>query len=187
MRQIIFFDTETTGIPEWKKPSGDECQPRLVQLAAIVADENTGKISQRLDLIVKPDGWVIPDETIEIHGITNEYAHDVGMPEDLVLDMFLCLWDGCKRVAFNTTFDNRIIRIGTKRYCSEDVINKWKAGEYECAMIESRKIIGGSNPKLIDAYKHFTGKDLEDAHSAYADTKACMEVYFAIKGVKQDI
>ena len=34
---------------------------------------------------------------------------------------------------------------------------------------------------LIDAYKHFTGKDLENAHTAMADAEACMEVYFSIE------
>lgn len=181
MSEIIFFDTETTGLPNWKEPSGDKVQPHIVQLAAVQVDEDSKEIIQSINLIVKPDGWEIPQETIDIHGITTEMAMDVGISETDVLEIFLQLWRMKKRVAFNTTFDNRIIRIATKRYAGEAVINSWKEGEYECAMIASRKIMGGKNPKLTAAYKHFTGKDLENAHSAMADTLACMEVYFSIK------
>lgn len=34
---------------------------------------------------------------------------------------------------------------------------------------------------LTEAYRHFTGLDMENAHSAMADVRACMAVYFAIK------
>lgn len=176
---VLGFDTETTGIPNWKTPSGGDDQPHIVQLAAGLFDVDTKDMVQSIDLIIKPDDWEISEETIEIHGITKEYAMDVGVSEKMALEMFLDLWSNRKRIAFNTTFDNRIIRIATKRYCDEATINAWKDGEYECAMIKSRKVIGGKNPKLIDAYKHFIGNDLIDAHSAMADMKACMDVYFA--------
>lgn len=178
---VIVFDTETTGIPDWKAESDAEHQPHIVQLAAHLVDVDTREIKQSMNVIVKPDGWVIPQETIEVHGITNEQALTEGIPEAEALQMFLAMWNGCKRIAFNTTFDNRIIRIATKRYSDEETINTWKDGEYECAMQLSRKILGGKNPTLTDAHEHFTGNVLEGAHSALADTNACMEVYFAAK------
>ena len=33
---------------------------------------------------------------------------------------------------------------------------------------------------LTEAYRHFFNEDFEDAHTAIADVKACMSVYFAI-------
>lgn len=176
---IIGFDTETTGIPVWKKPSDDAEQPHLVQIAAGLYEVESRKMIQSIDLIIKPEGWEIPKETSDVHGITTEYAQDVGIPEKVALDMFLSLWAGHQRVAFNTTFDNRIIRIATKRFCSEDTQTKWRESDYQCAMMKSRKIMGGKNPKLEDAHKHFTGNDLKDAHTALADMKACMDVYWA--------
>lgn len=182
MNHFIVFDTETTGLPNWQTPSGGDDQPHIVQLAAHVVDVETRRIKQSMNVIVKPDGWLIPDETIELHGITNEYARDYGMPEEFALMIFLEMWEKCTyRVAFNTTFDNRIIRIATKRYCGEKRIESWKAGDYFCTMLKSRKIMGGKNPKLSEAYKHFTGNDLKNAHSAIADTNACLDVYWGIE------
>ncbi len=178
---ILPFDTETNGMPVWKERSDGDNQPHIVQLAAVLTEEDTKKITQSMDVIIKPDGWTISEEMTEIHGITTEQAMDVGIPEQVALDMFLCLWNHRKRIAFNTTFDNRIIRIATMRYCSKEIQEEWHSGEYECAMQAARKDIGGKQPNLIDAYKHYTGKDLDDAHSAMPDTLACMEVYFAAK------
>jgi len=179
---ILPFDTETTKMVEWKEPSGGDNQPHIVQLAAVLVEEDTRKIIQSMNVIIKPDGWgESVQEALDQHGITHEYAMDVGIPEQTALDMFLCLWNGRKRVAFNTTFDNRIIRIGLMRYFSEKVQEEWKAGEYECAMQMARKDMGVKSVKLVDAYKHYTGNELVDAHSAMADATAAMAVYFTIK------
>lgn len=179
---ILPFDTETTGLPSWKTPSGGDDQPHIVQIAAHVVNANTREITQSLNVIIKPDGWVIPDETIEVHGITNEYAHDVGISEKLAFEMLLSMNEVCSlRIAHNTTFDNRLVRIGTKRYFSEQTQESWKESPYFCTMMNARKIMGGKNPKLEAAYKHFTGEELENAHTAMADTNACIAVYWGIK------
>jgi len=181
MKSIFFFDFETTGLPVFKEPSGGDNQPHVVQVAAVLCDTETRKVKQTLDVIIKPDGFEIPQEVIDVHGITNEYAHDVGVPEKLAFEMFFAMWNGNLRVAHNTTFDNRIARIGTKRFFSENFQAAWKAGEYVCTMLAARKVMGGKQPKLTEAYEHFTGKALEDAHTAIADVNACMEVYWAIQ------
>lgn len=186
MSEILGFDTETTGLPNWKVPSDDVCQPHLVQLAASIFDEKTHEISQGINVIIRPDGWTIPEDTVEVHGITTEHAMDVGIPEKLAIEMIVELLGDRKRVAYNTTFDNRIIRIGTKRYFPEEVQDKWKSGEYDCSMQMAKKVIGGKNPKLIEAYKYFTDKELVDAHSAQADMMVCMDVYWAAKSQLTD-
>lgn len=189
MNLVLIFDTETTGLPQFKEPSEGVNQPHIVQLAALLVDVDTRKIIQSMDVIVKPDGWEIPAEVAEIHGITTEYALQVGIPEKQAVEMFLALWAGRLRVAHNTTFDNRIIRIATKRFCTEDVIESWHDGEYQCTGLLTKPIMqmlpknkyGFKMPKLSEAYKHFFGVELENAHSAMADAKACMDVYFAVQ------
>ena len=193
MTLAIVSDTETTGIPDFKAPSESEHQPHIVQLAALLVNLESRKIVQQMDVIIKPDGWTIPQECTDIHGITNEMAGDMGVPEKMAVEMFLELWRSRLRIAHNTTFDNRIIRIATKRFFSEDVIDAWHTGPYECTGLLTKPIMemppkgryGYKMPKLEEAYRHFVGEQLQNAHSALADAKACMEIYFAVKAARE--
>lgn len=182
--QILSFDTETTGLPIWSVPSESEEQPHIVQLGAILFDEETKEIKQEFDVIVKPDGWIIPDEVAEIHGITTERAMDEGIAEKEALEQFLDVYGKAKlRIAHNTTFDNRIIRIALKRYLPDLISDEeWKNKDaYYCTLINARKIMGGkTGHTLSECYLHFTGKELENAHTAMADARACMEIYLAM-------
>jgi len=182
--KLLPFDTETTGIPIWSTPSGNENQPHMVQLASMLVDAETKEIVESMDVIIRPEGWIIPEDTIKVHGITNEIAHEVGIPEKEALEMFLDMWEKSSlRIAHNTTFDNRIIRIALKRYLPDLIPDDvWKCkGSYYCTLINFRKWIGGkSGHTLGEAYKHFTGVELEGAHDAMVDVKACMEVYWGL-------
>lgn len=188
---LLPFDTESTGIPYWKERSDFKKQPHIVQLAALLVDENTRDIVDSMDVIVKPDGWEISQETIDIHGITMEKAMDVGIPEVEALEMFLELWKRCHlRIAHNTTFDNRMIRIALKRYMPDFMPDEvWKDRElYYCTLNNAKKIMGGKSGHTLDkAYKYFTGKDLEGAHNAMVDVKACMAVYFGIQDLDKAV
>lgn len=186
MTPILFYDTETTGLPDWKSPSDSLEQPHIVQLAAILADQDTQKIISSMDVIVRPEGWEISEEMTAIHGISHEQAVKVGVPEDLALHMFLKLWNGSLRAAHNKTFDQRIIRIAIKRYAESELIQEnWaEKDNHFCTMRAAQGVIGGKQPKLSEAYEHFTGNVLEGAHNAMVDTMACMEVYWSIMGCK---
>lgn len=202
MTPALFYDTETTGLPLFREPSEHPDQPHLVQLGANLVDLDTRTVLSSIDVIIKPNGWTIPDEVADIHGITTEKAHDLGIPEETAIDMLLSMWGNRLRIAHNEQFDARILRIAAKRYLDprEPMLaispsDEWKAGRSECTAVmttplcqlpptEKMRKAGFNNfktPKLAEAYRHFFGKDFEGAHTAGADTKACMEVYFAVK------
>lgn len=173
---------ETTGLPNWKEPSGDECQPHIVQLAGVLCNADTQKVIQSIDLIVKPDGWEIPEDMTAIHGITTEHALEVGVPEGFAVTMLHLLRGDSHRVAYNKTFDQRIVRIAMKRYMADEVVEKWaEKDDHQDPMRMVQEVHGGKNMKLADAYKLVTGKELENAHTAMADTMAAMDIYFALK------
>jgi DNA polymerase-3 subunit epsilon len=189
MNKVIAYDTETTGMPEWKIPSRDPLQPHLVSLAAILKDADTGEELQSMSVIVKPEGWESCQEALETHGITHEMAMDVGIPEGLAIEMLYEMQDGCTRVAYNRTFDQRIIRIGMKRYFTEEDAEKWAIKDnHPCAMLLARPIMAADpgglyknvNQKLAVAYNYFTGKELANAHNAKVDADACMDIYLEI-------
>jgi len=185
MSKLFVFDFETggeNGLPQWKIPSNDPSQPHILSAAALVVDADTQKVLQSVDLIVKPDGWEVTQELTEIHGISNEYAMDVGIPEYSVAEIIMTLAEGCKQIAYNATFDRRVMRIALKRFFSEADVEAWHNSEYACAMFAAKQAMGVKSVKLVDAYKHFTGKELVGAHSAMADTLAAKEVWFAIHG-----
>ena len=96
----------------------------------------------------------------------------------------------------NQQFDARIVRIALMRHVDTQAADIWKEGAAECTAIMATPICqlpptakmfrAGFNkfktPNLGEAYRHFTGKELQNAHSAIADVLACRDVYFAIKG-----
>jgi len=196
----LFYDTETTGLPLFKEPSEHPNQPHIVQLAAALVDLDTRETVASLDVVVRPDGWIIPDEVTAVHGITTEYAAAVGVPESLALSMFLELWGLRTRIAHNEPFDARIIRIAQHRAGElESDLDAWKAGAAQCTARMATPIVkcpptakmiavGRNHYKtanLGEAVQFFTGKPLVNAHSAMADVKGCMDVYFAIQDMRR--
>lgn len=189
---IMTFDSETNGIPVWGIPSEDPSQPHLVQLAAALVNTVTGDVTEEMDVIIKPDGWEITQETIDKHGITMERAMEEGIPEADALDQLIDMWCKCeRRIAFNTTFDNRMIRIAQKRYFSPDNsvqaewMRSWNDDKelYYCTMQAAKKAMGVKKlPTLAEAYQHFMGRPLVGAHNAMVDAMASLDIYFAING-----
>lgn len=200
MNTALFYDTETTGLPDFKAPSEAEHQPHIVQLCGVLVDLDTRTPISMLDVIVRPEGWEIPAEISAIHGIDNDLANAVGVSEKTAIELFMQLWrgPGQVRIAHNEQFDARILRIGLKRHFNlgdeTQLADEWKSGISKCTARMSTPIINlpptpkmiaanmrkPKTPNLGEAYKHFTGNDLENAHSAFADTMACVQVYFGI-------
>ncbi|HEX4843172.1 MAG TPA: 3'-5' exonuclease [Limnobacter sp.] len=183
---ILFFDTETTGLPVWSSPSDAPEQPHLVELAAVLVNTNTLETHQTLSVIVRPDGWTIPQETIDVHGITNEVAQQVGVPEKLAVQMLLALVAGAdKRVCYNRTFDQRIIRIALKRYGFDEATQEeWaRTDDFECAMLRAKAHLKlGKQCKLSEAFESIMGVPMAGAHRAMTDTRACLDIYLAMRG-----
>lgn len=84
LKDICFFDCETTGVPaKGLKWDADFNQfPHVVQLAWAFGDKERS-------FIIKPDNYEIPPETTAIHGITTERAIAEGVPFAEVIDEFL--------------------------------------------------------------------------------------------------
>jgi DNA polymerase III subunit epsilon len=197
--KALIYDTETTGLPLFSEASNDSRQPHIVQLGAQLVDLDTERVHAGIDLVIKPDGYTIPAEVAKIHGITTEHALDVGVPAHYALFVFFEMWRLAQvRIAHNEQFDARILRIACARHGDLYGIPKpdeWRNGRAECTQILStpilklppteRMLAAGRNhhksANLREAYLHFTGRELVDAHSAMADTQACAAVYFAIK------
>lgn len=195
----LFYDTETSGLPLYRDPSEDPRQPHVVDLAMILTDADGGIVSQ-FESLIRPDGWVIPQETSDIHGITTETALAQGQPEELVVAKFLetQALAAC-RVGHNEAFDQRMLRIAIKRFGGrtqeerDNIADLFKARPRFCTMNNSKPIMKlpptarmnkswFKPPKLAEAYAFFfPGETIDGAHRAMADARATMRVFFALK------
>lgn len=202
MGALLFYDTETTGLPLWSNPSDDPGQPYIVQLTALLTDRDGLKISS-MDCLIKPPAEApFSEEAVDIHGITAEQCQALGVPMENALPLFFELWFKADlRIGHSESFDARMIRIEGFREFAEGIGDDWKAGKAFCTMMKSVNIVkvpptekmmaagrkNFKNPTLNEAYEHFTGSTLGDkAHNAMFDVMACKTVYFAMAENKQD-
>lgn len=179
----LFFDTETTGLAQWGRPPHHPEQPHLVQLGALVISDNV-EIDQ-INELVKPEGWVVPDEAARVHGFTTERCLKEGLPLRDVLGRFTDMASRATYlVAHNSDFDHLVMRAAFHRAkLSDHVMNK----RIICTMKPATdicKIPGkyGKNkwPKLEEAHEFFFGEKFEGAHDAMADVRACARVFFEL-------
>lgn len=200
---ILVFDTETTGLPDWGQPSDSPQQPHLVQLAMLLLDEEFNERAS-VSVIIRPDGWTIPEEVTKIHGITTEKAMDLGVPEKVATELYVGMLHAAGlrtrlAVGHNVKFDLRIMRIAMLRAGFDKDWQEARKPETFCTMESSIKLVnlpptekmvraGFTNPKppkLSECIKHFFGEDLEGAHDALVDVRACVRIYRHLMEVRQ--
>lgn len=180
MKTFLFFDTETTGKADFRAPSAAAHQPRLVQLGAILADEQ-GRELAALNLIIKPNGFEIPAEAAAVHGITTELARAVGVPVLDACEPFYSLARVAQGyVCHNTEFD-RLIMDGELQRLRLDLPEK----SWHCtmkAMTSVCRLPGRYGdfkwPNLQEAHRHCFQREFDGAHDAMADVRACRDVFF---------
>ncbi len=158
-RPIAFLDLETTGI----KVASD----RIVEISIVkIHPDGKKEIKTRR---VNPE-MHIPEETSAIHGIFDEDVKDEPTFRQLAKGLYQFL-NNCDLAGYNSNrFD---IPLLVEEFLRADI-------DFD---IENRKCIDVQNifhkmeqRTLVAAYKYYCGKDLENAHSAEADTLATYEV-----------
>lgn len=193
---VAVYDTETTGLPDWKSPSESPDQPHIVDLCLMLFSAE-GELVDQMEAMVKPDGWVIPDDVIELHGITNELATINGIAEIEALAKFGKMHKrAALRVAHNESFDARIIRIGIKRFFGDAPADRFKEMPTYCTALKSKAIcqlpptekMKATNfkntfktPTVAEALRILCGEEMAEAHRAKPDTEACAKVFFALQ------
>ena len=185
----LFFDTETTGLPSnWKAPITDlNNWPRLVQLAYVVYDSNGRKIKEE-DFIIKPEGFTIPSDISDIHGITTEIALKEGKSLLDVLRQFNLLINQSEiLVAHNMNFDEKILGAEFLRLAIQNSISTKKK---ICTMESSKDFCaipgpyGNKWPKLSELYYKLFNTTFEEAHNALVDIRATSECFWELVKMK---
>ena len=111
--KYLYLDTETTGFIAKGKPLDAKEQPRVVQFAAILADEKGNEFNS-CSLVIDPEDIVIPDVVAKIHGITTEFAKAYGVSLKFVFELWESLVAKADAiVAHNSDFDVTMMQISS--------------------------------------------------------------------------
>lgn len=108
--KLLIFDTETTGLPKARASAETRANnwPHIVSISWVILDSETNKLIKERNYYIKPNGWAIPEESTNIHGITEEIARQKG--SDLYDVMSEFIQEKCDAwVAHNLEFDINVI------------------------------------------------------------------------------
>lgn len=190
---ILIYDTETTGLTDDRLPAEHPNQPNLVQLGAILYTDVGSEVAS-VDLVVRPNGFTIPEPAARVHGITSGIANAIGVPLATVLSAFAQLRANAEEiVAFNLKYDDLIMRTAFARLGKEP--SHPGPNKKTCAMELSKPILqlppsprmvkagmnGFKPPSLMEAHEFFFKEKFENAHSALADCRAAARIFFEIR------
>ena len=181
----LFFDCETTGLPRnfRAKPSADDNWPRIVSLAFILASEG---VEESMSYVIRPEGFTIPQEATDVHGITNERAHAEGKSLFEVLYTFYGSMDLLRDttlVAHNYSFDAPVLGSEFLRKMDKNPLD---GRESICTMKGSTSwcgLPGNKWPKLTELYEKCFDRPMEGAHDALTDVTACKDCFFHLQGL----
>lgn len=158
-KPIIFFDLETTGL--------NITQDRIIEMSIIKIMPNGEEIERTLRF--NPE-MPIPAESTAVHHITNEDVANCRTFK-MVAKELAKSFEGCDIAGFNSSrfdipmLDQEFQRAGVK-------FDFTKPRFIDVQTIFHKK----EQRNLVAAYKFYCDKDLTEAHSASADTRATYEV-----------
>ena len=187
---FLIYDTETTGLINFRKHLLDACQPNLVQLAGTLVNREKIVLGQ-LNFIIQPDGWTIPKEASDIHGITQEIAEQYGVPIKVALAAFNHLSRSATHgVAHNIGFDKDILTIAYHRQevpsrmshlkdiCTMKTLGPILKLPPTARMKKYKPKLKWKSPNLQEAHYKIFKENFDNAHNAMADVDACAKLLF---------
>jgi DNA polymerase-3 subunit epsilon len=182
--KVLVFDTETTDMVRWKLPPEHESQPDLVQLGMLLVETAGWSVKARLAALVRlPEGARIEPGARRAHGISEQDCSAYGVAPVVACSLFnqFCM-QAEAIVAHNMSFDHSVMltalyRLGRKpnRMAGKRILC---TKELSTDLLKLPGKYGGYKwPTLAEAYRFFTGEDVDGAHDAMVDTEACLVVF----------
>ena len=156
---IVFFDLETTGV--------NITHDKIVEISYIKVYPNGDE--EEKTIRVNP-GRHIPEEATAVHHITDEDVKDAQMFGQIAKELSK-VFEGCDIAGFNSNrFDVPLL--------SEEFLNAGVTIDLsKRKFVDVQTIFHKMEQRtLVAAYKFYCDKDLTEAHSASADTRATYEV-----------
>lgn len=193
---ILHYDTETTGFLNKKLPLHDPSQPRIVQLGAIL-DSDDGREIMRFDVIIAhadlpqsvSDSWL---KAQEIHGVSEEFARQVGVNEQTAIHLFLDMLEVSDVVVGQNIkgFDNELVTAVVRRVTGDFTANPFANKQIFDTMLAGQPLCrlpwrggGFKKPNLTELHKHLFGEGFEGAHTAISDVLAARRCFYELQRI----
>lgn len=162
-RPLIFFDLETTGL--------DLKNDRIVEICVLKLFPGKDKPEEYVQL-VNPER-PIPAEATAVHHLTDADVENAPKFAEIAAGIAEMFADA-DIAGFNSVkFD--LPMLGEEMTRARVVLDLRKSN-----LIDVQNIFHKKEPRnLVAAYRFYCNKDLTDAHSALADTRATYEVFLA--------
>ena len=170
--------------------------PYIVQLSFILYDTDKNRIVANHDHIIKVKKSVkISEESIKVHGITQNITNSKGIQMKTAIDIFnVYLKEADMIIAHNISFDISMLTVESIR--NEKQINFDSIAQY-CTMrrgIRICKLVRISRdgneyykfPKLIELHKQLFNKEPKNLHNAFIDILICLRCYCMME-YKRDV
>ena len=159
---LVFFDLETTGT--------NINVDRIVEICYLKVYPNGNEESRTMR--INPE-MHIPQEATDVHGIHDEDVRDCPTFKEVARSIAHEL-EGCDLAGFNSNrFDIPVLAEEFLRAGVDVDLSRRK-------FIDVQVIFHKMEQRTLSAaYKFYCGKNLEDAHTAEADTRATYEVLMA--------
>ncbi len=158
-RPLLFFDIESTGL--------NVATDRIVEISMVkvMPDGSRDVKTRRVNPTIP-----IPEAARAVHGISDEDVKDCPTFAQLAKSMMAWM-EGCDIAGYNSlNFD---IPMLTEEFMRVGLDPKFR----ERNLVDVQVIFYKKEPRTLSgAYKFYCGKNLEDAHTAEADTMATLEV-----------
>ncbi|MGB3590475.1 MAG: DNA polymerase III subunit alpha [Nonlabens sp.] len=190
---FLIFDTETTGLPKrWNAPITDVGNwPRVVQIAWQLHDE-MGNMVDHQDYLIKPQGYDIPYDSEQIHGISTQLALEKGLELETVLIRFEEALSQTKFVVGqNLSFDLNVtgaefVRTGiTNRLQELPVLDTCTEHTAQLCQIPGGRGGKFKLPTLTELHEFLFKKSFKEAHNATADVEATTRCFLELVRLQQ--
>ncbi|NHF58538.1 DNA polymerase III subunit alpha [Flavobacteriaceae bacterium TP-CH-4] len=184
----LIFDTETTGLPKrWDAPITDtDNWPRCVQIAWQLHDA-MGNLLEHQDYLIRPDGFNIPYDAEQVHGISTALAEAKGVPMVEVLEKFNAAMARTKFVVGqNVGFDLNIMGAEFYRAEIDNALQELPVldtcTEETAALCQIPGGRGGKFklPTLTELHEYLFKEPFDEAHNATADVEATTRCFLEL-------
>ena len=204
---VIFFDTETTGLPILKNYNSyypptqlaNYDSSRIASIAYIKTDTQYNIIKKEI-VYIKPDQWSVSEEASKINGLTDEYLKNNGIPMIEFLSNFTNDLENTKYlVAHNIKFDINVLLSEIHRLNLSSLYHNIRNMNFICTM----KLFSNKYPTMsksftstvtlkrayeyiteetstetsIETSEKFTDEKKLEYHDALSDTIMCYRIF----------